>query len=995
MSGDLTSLPFAPGRASHLQRFHDLMRNRVHDILLVSSVYDSFILAEDGQLSELMLSEFLDLNLRHTPGLRRVSTGEEALARVQEDRQCNLVVTSLHVGDMNALELARRIKGLGFRVPVILLAYDNRELTEFVRRHDVSDIDRIFLWQGDVRILLAIVKYVEDRWNVAHDTGVMGVQSIIVIEDNVRFYSSFLPVIYTELVKQSQSLLHEGMNLSQKLLRMRARPKILLCSNYEEAWEYFTSYEEDVLGIISDIEFPRQGKLERHAGVDFARGVRGLRSDVPIMLQSSRPQNKKLAESVGADFLLKGSPVLLNQLLRFMTRNFSFGDFVFRLKDGTEVGRARDLRSLEKALISVPEESIAFHGAKNHFSNWLKARTEFALAHKLRPRKVSDYPSLEHLRRDLILAIREYRLERDRGIVADFDRELFDASTDLYRIGGGSLGGKARGLAFVNFLLNTYPIEERFEDVRVSVPPSVVLGTDVFDRFLAENDLLDFAIESKDDDEIRRRFHEAAFPEDIRADLAAYLDLIRYPVAVRSSSLLEDSPYQPFAGIYETYMLPNNEEDLVLRLERLIASVKQVYASTFSEHAKAYLEATPYRLEEEKMAVIIQKIVGTVRGNRLYPDFSGVVRSHNFYPTAPMKAGDGIAAVALGLGKTVVEGETCLRFCPRYPRHLVQFSSVDELLQNSQRAFYALKLDGEDEKVSPEMAVRRYGLEVAEEDGVLAYLGSTYSPENDAVYDGLSRSGPRLVSFAPLLKHDLFPLADLLAFLTEMGTWGTSADVEIEFAVNLSTPPGQPREFGFLQMRPQGMTDEVEEQDLEMVRAENVVCRSPSVLGNGRITDLHDAVVVDYENFDRAHSLEAAQEVAHFNALLTRAGRPYLLVGVGRWGSNDPWLGIPVSWDQIAGVRVIVESGFRDFRVTPSQGTHFFQNLTSCNVGYFTVNPEVGDGMIDWGWLEQQEVAGKGNYFRHLRFSDPLLVLMDGRRQEGVILKPGGGYPEE
>jgi CheY-like chemotaxis protein len=937
-----------------------------------------------------MLSEFIDLNLRHTPGLRRVSTGQEALNRVQEDRQCNLVVTSLHVGDMNALELARRIKGLGFQVPVILLAYDNRELTDFVRRHDVSDLDRIFLWQGDVRILLAIVKYVEDRWNVAHDTGVMGVQSIIVIEDSVRFYSSFLPVIYTELVKQSQSLLHEGMNLSQKLLRMRARPKILLCSNYEEAWDYFTSYEEDVLGIISDIEFPRGGELSPEAGVEFARRVRELRSDVPIMLQSSRPQNERLAEDVGADFLLKGSPVLLNQLLRFMTRNFSFGDFVFRLPDGREVGRARDLRGLEKALISVPEESIAFHGAKNHFSNWLKARTEFALAHKLRPRKVSDYPSLEYLRRDLILAIREYRLERDRGIVADFDRELFDASTDLYRIGGGSLGGKARGLAFVNFLLNTYPIEERFEDVRVSVPPSVVLGTDVFDRFLADNDLLDFAIGSSDEDEIRRRFHEASFPEDIRADLAAYLDLIRYPVAVRSSSLLEDSPYQPFAGIYETYMLPNNEEDLVLRLEQLIAAVKQVYASTFSGHAKAYLEATPYRLEEEKMAVIIQKIVGGVRGNRLYPDFSGVVRSHNFYPTGPMKAADGIAAVALGLGKTVVEGETCLRFCPRYPRHLVQFSSVEELLQNSQRAFYALDLGAEAEVVSPEMAVRRYDLDVAEKDGVLAFLGSTYSPENDAVYDGLSRSGPRLVSFAPLLKHDLFPLADLLGFLTEMGTWGTSSDVEIEFAVNLSTPPGEPKEFGFLQMRPQGMTDEVEEQDLEEVQAERIICRSPNVLGNGRISDLRDAVVVDYENFDRAHSQEAAQEVAHFNAMLSRAGRSYLLVGVGRWGSNDPWLGIPVSWDQISGVRVIVESGFRDFRVTPSQGTHFFQNLTSCNVGYFTVNPEVGDGAIDWEWLGSQKVAEEGTYFRHLRFEEPLVVLMNGKRQEGLILKPGG-----
>jgi hypothetical protein len=709
------------------------------------------------------------------------------------------------------------------------------------------------------------------------------------------------------------------------------------------------------------------------------------------MLQSSLPRNESLARSVGADFLLKGSPMLLNQLLHFMTRNFSFGDFVFRLSDGTEVGRASDLRGLEKQLRTVPAESLAYHGEQNHFSNWLKARTEFALAHKLRPRKVEDYPTLEHLRKDLILAIREYRLERDRGVVADFDRDLFDASTNLYRIGGGSLGGKARGLAFVNFLLNTYPVEERFEGVEVAVPPSVVLGTDVFDRFLDENDLRDFAIKVRDDAEIHRRFQEARFPERIRGDLAAYLGLIRYPLAVRSSSLLEDSPYQPLAGVYETYMLRNNEADTQSRLERLIAAVKRVYASTFSERAKAYMESTRYRLEEEKMAVIIQKIVGGVHGSRVYPDFSGVVRSHNFYPTGPMTAADGIAAVALGLGKTVVEGETCLRFCPLYPKHLVQFSSVSDLLENSQRAFYALQLDDDNRSRVPagsEMTVHRFGLEVAERDGVLASVGSTYSPENDAVYDGLSRPGPRLVSFAPVLKHGLFPLAELLTFLVEMGSWGTSSDVEIEFAVNLSAAPGAPKEFGFLQMRPQAMADDVEDLEISELPEARILCQSPSVLGNGRLNDLQDIVVVNYSRFDRSRSQEAAREVAHFNAKLSHQGIPYGLLGVGRWGSTDPWLGIPVTWEQIAGVRVIVESGFRDFRVTPSQGTHFFQNLTSCNVGYFTVNPEIGDGAVDWDWLEVQQAEEEGKFFRHLHFDQPMVVLMNGKTQEGVILKP-------
>ena len=984
-----TEPPFlTPARVSRLQHFQDLMPFRVHNLLLVSSLYDSFILAEDGQVSELILRDFLDLNLHHTPGLTRVSTGEEALARVRESgHPYDLIVSSLHVGDMYAQEMARRVKAEGLDIPVVLLAYNNRELTEFTRHRDISDIERVFLWSGDERILLAIVKYIEDKRNVAHDCEAIGVQSIIVVEDNVRFYSSFLPVIYTELVKQSQSVLAEGMNLSQKLLRMRARPKILLCDKFEEAWDYFNTYQDDILGIISDIEFPHGGKLAPEAGVELARRVGEVRPDIPIMLQSSRPQNRALAESVGADFLLKGSPVLLNDLLRFMTQRFAFGDFVFRLADGQEMDRAQDLRTLEKKLQTVPAESVAFHGERNDFSNWLKARTEFALADKLRPRQVDEFPSLEAARRHIIASIREYRQERDHGVVADFDRELFDASTDLYRVGGGSLGGKARGLAFANFLLNTYPTTDRFPKIRVAVPPAVVLASDVFDRFLDENKLRDFAIETRDDEKIQRRFQKARFPRDIEADLAAYLKIIQYPLAVRSSSLLEDSPYYPFAGIYETYMIPNNEARPSDRLQRLIGAVKQVFASTFSEHAKAYLEATPYRLEEEKMGVIIQKIVGGAHENRFYPDFSGVVRSHNFYPAEPMRAEDGVAAVALGLGKTVVEGGQCLRFCPRYPKHVMQFSSVDDLIKNSQRSYFALLLDKTDRE-RPELAVRSFGLETSEEDGVLDALGSTFSPENFAVHDGIARPGTRLVSFAPILKHEVFPLADLLSFLTKLGTWGTSSDVEIEFAVNLSAPAGEPSEFGFLQIRPQTLAEAVEAPDIEKAPVDRILCKSGNVLGNGRITDLHDLIVVDHERFDRARSQEAAQEMGRLNARLLHEGVPYLLVGVGRWGSNDPWLGIPVSWDQIAGARVIVESGFRDLRVTPSQGTHFFHNLTSCNVGYFTVNPEDGEGQLDWEWLARQPAEEEGTFFRHLRLPEPVVVLMDGKKQEGVILKP-------
>jgi CheY-like chemotaxis protein len=989
--GERKSGTTGPALWARAQGFQHLMRRRVEEILLVSSLYDSFILAEDGQLNELILSEFLELNLRHTPGLTRVSSGAQAVALARSEPRYNLIITSMHLGDMNALTLARKIREAGLDVPVVLLAYDSRELSAFVKRNDISDIDRVFLWQGDARVLLAIVKYVEDRMNVAHDSGVMGVQVILVVEDNVRFYSSFLPVIYTEIMNHSHSLVPEGINVSHKLMRIQARPKILLCSTFEEAWVCFEAYRENVLGILSDVEFPRNGRLDREAGTELARKVRALQPDIPIMLQSSHGENAFLARQAGASFLLKGSPTFLQQLRRFMVENFSFGDFAFRLPDGTEVDRAHDLKELEEKLRTVPAESLAYHGERNHFSNWLKARTEFSLAHRLRPRKVSDFATLEELRADLIRSIQEYRHEMKQGIVADFDRESFDPESGFSRIGGGSLGGKARGLAFVNLLLAEHGARDRFPGVRISVPPSVVLATDAFDRFLEENGLGDFALNAADDGEVLRRFLEAKFPAAFRETLGAYLKRVAYPLAVRSSSLLEDSQYQPFAGIYETYMLPNNHGDPEVRLAQLVDAIKRVYASTFSVRAKSYLGTTPYRLEEEKMAVILQKVVGAVHGDRFYPDFAGVARSYNFYPTSPMTTEDGIAAVALGLGESVVDGEACIRFCPRYPRHLVQFSSVRDVLQNSQREFFALTLrDAGLEEEHPAFELRRLGLDAAEEDGTLSLVGSTYSQENDAIYDGISRPGVRLVNFAPILKHNLFPLAEIIDLMLEIGKDGTSTPVEIEFAVCLERPAGEPREFGFLQLRPLALSREMAELQIGGEDQERVLCASPSVLGHGRIEDIRDLVVVDYHRFDRGRSRDVAREVARMNTSLAAAGLPYLLLGVGRWGSADPFLGIPVTWDQISSARVIVEAGFKDFKVTPSQGTHFFQNITSSRVGYFTVNPDANEGFVDWSWLAAQPAAEEMEFVRHLRFRVPVTIKMNGKKNEGVILKPAG-----
>jgi CheY-like chemotaxis protein len=975
-------------RAGRRIRFQDLMAHRVHHIVLVSSLYEAFILAEDGRLNDAIASQYQALNLSWNPDLTRVSTGSEALALTADPRRIDLIITSLQVGDMDALELARKVRRAGRDVPVILLAFNNRELTDFRAGRDLSELERVFLWQGDVRILLAMAKSVEDRMNVAFDTGVAGVPAIIVVEDNVRFYSSFLPVIYTELVDHVQGLLAEGLNLSQKMLRNRARPKVLLCDHYEQAWDYFSAYQEHVLGVISDIEFPKDGRLHRGAGVELASRMREVRVDLPIMLQSSFPQNEELARSVGASFLLKGSPVLLGQLRSFMLQNFGFGPFVFHTGTGEEIDRAHDLKSLALKLRTVPAECLAYHGERNHFSNWLKARGEFALAHELRPRKVADYPTLEDLRRDLIQAIDEYRASRDRVVVADFVRGDLDHASRISRIGGGSLGGKARGLAFVNRLLNASRITERFPDVDIAVPPAVVLGTDIFDQFLGREGLRDLAIGSTSDAEIDARFLAAPFPDETVRDLEAFLLGCGRPLAVRSSGLLEDSPHQPFAGVYQTFMLPNNDPDPRTRLSQLLTAVKRVYASTFSQQAKGFLNMTPFRLEEEKMGVIIQEIVGLQHGRRFYPDFSGIARSYNFYPTPPIRAEDGVVAVGLGLGEAVAGGDTCLRFCPRYPRHLVTFSSVEDALKNSQREFYALDLEAGAGASAEQTNLRRYGLQAAEEDGTLAPVASTYSPDNDAITDGISRPGVRVVSFAPVLKHQVFPLAALIDELLKIGSEGTSSPVEIEFAVNLSVPRGDPPQFGFLQMRPLALSHEREELEIGHVLASRLICRSASVLGNGRITDLRDVVVVDRQRFDRLRSREVALEVARFNAELQAQSRAYLLVGVGRWGSADPHLGIPVTWNQIAGARVIVEAGFKDYKVEPSQGTHFFQNITSCNVGYFTVNPEAGDGFVDWDWLAAQPVRARTEFVSHVRFDRPIEVTMAGKTGEGVILKP-------
>ncbi|MCU0364343.1 MAG: DUF5752 family protein [Ignavibacteriaceae bacterium] len=977
---------------ARLKKFQKLMRFKIQEILLVSSIYDYYLFEEDGRLYELIRSEYQNLNLSQAPEITHVTTGEEAIELLKGEHNFDLIITTLHIEDTHVVKFANQVKDMGIELPIILLAYDNKERKELTTHYDTSVFERIFIWNGDYHLLIGIIKYIEDKMNVVEDTQNIGVQVIILVEDNVKFYSSYLPLVYTEIFNQSQRLIQEGINITHKFLRMRARPKILLCTTYEEAWRYFEMYEENVLGIITDNNFRHYGVRDLEAGLKFASAVKERHKDIPILIQTSDKDLEEKVKKIGASFLFKNSPRLLHDLREFMLDHFGFGDFIFELRDGTAVGRAANLRELADQITKIPEESLLHHAEGNHFSRWLKARTEFYLAHQLRPRKVTDFKSPEHLRKDLINSIHSYLEERAKGVISDFRKENFDPKNSFARIGGGSLGGKARGLGFINTLIANYNIKYIFKGVEISVPSAVVIGTEVFDLFMNENNLESFAFNETNDIKITQKFIEAFhFPKEIKQKLYDFLEIIKEPLAVRSSSLLEDAQFQPFAGVYQTYMLPNSNPDINVRLDELLQTIKAVYASTYHQKAKDYMKATAYRLEEEKMAVIVQKLVGSDHKGKFYPDFAGVGKSFNFYPVPPQKSDDGIALVALGLGKTVVEGGNTVRFCPRFPKHLLQFFSTKETLMHAQQDFFALDLNGKLDhhpESTKDPLVKRYDLLESEADGTLYTVGSTYSPEDEAVYDGISREGIRVVTFSPILKHKMFPLPEILNMLLGLGTWGMGSPVEIEFAVNLSVPSDKPKEFAMLQMRPLVISRELDELKVDFTPAE-LICQSSQVLGNGASDGIYDLVIVDNNKFDRGKSKAVALEIAKLNSKLLNEKKPYVLIGIGRWGSLDPWLGIPVTWDQISGAAAIVESGFKDFEVEPSQGSHFFQNITSFRVGYFTVDAAHQIGFIDWDWLLAQPAIQELEFARHLQFKNPLSVRINGHKNIGIIMKPG------
>jgi CheY-like chemotaxis protein len=974
------------------EEFSALMKYRIIEILLVASHYDSFILEEDGQLTELVIEEYrnLDLNLRFAPRFTRASEASEAL-RLIEERDFDMVITTPRLPDMEIGKLVPLIKKDHPKLPVGLIAAHAWELPWLEDLRTGGELDWTFLWQGNVQSLLAMIKQVEDRRNAEHDILVGGVQGIILVEDEPRFYSIYLPHFYTEITSQTGRLMSEGINLSHRLLRIRARPKILLAQDFEEAWELYERYEGKILGIITDVSFPRDGELDYEAGIDLVRKVRERDEDLPILVQSMEQEHSEKAIEVGAQFMSKKSPHLLEDLREYIVDNFGFGDFVFKLPDGSEIVRAVDVREMLKCLAEVPDESLVFHASRNHFSAWLKARTEFELASSLRPRKVTEFDTPSDLRSYLITTITGYLREIQQHVITDFKGELFNDFSAFSKIGSGSLGGKGRGLAFMHKILARDVLDT--DDVEVAIPQTVALASDVFEEFLEDNRLRGFVTRANEmtDQEVLDYFRRGRFRHQLRSDLGAYLERVCEPVAVRSSSILEDSVYQPFAGVYATIMLPNNHPSLDVRLAQLLEAIKVVYASTLFQNARDYLETTPFRIEEELMAVLIQRLVGSRHGDRFYPTFSGVASSYNFYPFGDMRPEDGVAQVALGLGKTVVEGFEALRFCPRQPQILPQFSAVKDILRNAQRRFYALDMSRNDIIPGVRIDANLLHEEIIEavRDGAAASIASTYDRANDRIVSGLEEGGSPIISFAPMLQGRIMPLPDTLARLLDVCQTGLASPAEMEFAADIEPGLGRRQALNVLQLRPMVFEETDVEIEFDESMVPRAVVRSEVALGHGRRETISDLVVVDPRRMDRSQTTEAAASIERINRGLRREGRQSILIGPGRWGSRDSWLGIPVTWPQISTARAIVETDFADLQVEPSLGSHFFHNLTCYGVAFFAVHKQDGGGVINWEWLDRQEAKNEAldGVVRHLRLEQPAQVLVDGSTSRGVILE--------
>ncbi len=976
-------------KSKHLE-LQDLMLYRVHEILLVASPYDAFILEEDGRLTEQILNEYIAMNFYQSPRLWRVETGKSALDLMTK-RYFDVIIVMLRLADMDSIQLCSKIKDLYPDKPIILLIFDGYEIEEIPIDTLYKNIDKVFVWTGNPNVFPAMMKYIEDKNNSKRDILRGGVRTIIFIEDNPSYYSMILPLLYKEIMFHTQKLVDKSLDATSRLIHLRGRTKVLLARTFEEAQNYFNLYQDNIIGIISDVRFPKNGKINNTAGIQFTNFVRQNEPYIPVVIQSSNLESAQKAKAVNADFLYKHSQTLLKDLRKFMLGNFGFGDFIFRDLNGEELANASDIPTLHSILHTLPQESLLFHSKLNHFSNWLANRGEFTLASILRLVSIEDFSDTEELRQFLIKSVETVlNVHEDKHII-NFSIDRLKHNIPFLRIGKGSLGGKARGLLFMNRIIADSKINDKFPDVKIRIPKAVVIGTKEFDKFINNNDLLESALNLKTNAEITNLFLSKSLSSELVKTLDTFLKHIKYPVAVRSSSVLEDSQYQPLAGLYSTFMLPNSSNNRKQRLNQLCEAIIRIYASTYFAAPKALVENSSYLIEEEKMGIIIMEMVGQKFGNRYYPTLSGVARNINYYPISYMEREEGVATVALGLGKGVMEGEKSLRFSPKFPNILPQYYSVNETIKSSQNNYYALDITPNQDLLSRGETdnLIKCNLDKAEKDGQLFWVGSVVSADDNIIRDSLHYSGTRVITFAQILKWKQFPLTDILIELLEIGRTALGNPVEIEFSVNLNRTNNKV-EFCLLQIRPMLLSGTHQFYQQLNYNDDDLLCKSTITLGNGTINNIRDIIYVDIEKFNIAKTKIIAEEVETINKKLGR-NNPYLLIGPGRWGTADEWLGIPVDWNQISNTAAIVEIGMEKLPIDPSFGTHFFQNIAGMRIGYFTIDHKRKQDRINHKNITNLPVREKMKYTTWIRVKKPLVININGNTGEGIIAK----YPQE
>ena len=974
-------------RSSQYKVFHELMQKKVRHILLVSTSYEAWILEEDGRLSEQITNEYRGLNLSHPPRLHWVSSVTSALEQI-EKKQYDLVIIICRTINAGVYETGSRIKIKDQDMPVVVLSHQESLPEDHTRFHaEFSHIDQIFFWSGDAGILLAIIKCIEDRMNVDNDTSCAGIRVIIFVEDSPFYRSSILPVLYKELVAETQAVIDDGLNEEHRILYMRARPKILLAGCYEQAKGLYEQFKPYVLGVISDVRFPSNGGIDAEAGLKLLRYIKEDRFDIPLLLASSEPHNARPASQIPAVFIDKNSRALREKIAAFLMGHLGFGSFIFKLPNGQKIGKATDLYTLEQHLRTIPDESFVYHCRRNDFSRWLFSLAEVELASQLRPLRNTDFESVDTHRQHLIGLIQHQRKNRLKGVIVDFDPDRFDPDTKFLKIGKGSLGGKARGQAFISSLLHRSPeLVGEFDTVDIFVPQTLVITTEGFDTFIRMNRLENFVLEDTADDIIAERFTAADFPAPLRAQLAAYLRTMDYPLAVRSSSLLEDAQFKPYAGLYSTYFLSNDHEDLDCRVNQLVDTIKMVYASTYFRAPKAFSASVGNRMENEKMAVIIQQVVGRRYEDSFYPAVSGVAQSTNYYPFSKMEPEDGIVSMAMGLGKAVMEGERNLRCCPRFPQILPDRSTVEDILENAQQEFYALRMNDPECRIGMNEAVtlEKKELYEARHHDVLPLLAGTYFPQDNRIRDISSRSGFPVLTFTSLLRQRTFPFLDIITRLldTEKNEFG--CPVEMEFALDLPADPAAKAGFAVVQVRPMSAKEATADINITDEERNRAFCLSHMALGNTADDGIGDVVYVRPDTFDPAKTREIAEEISRINASLKAAGRKYILIGPGRWGSSDHWLGIPVNWESISQVGTIVETTHPLMKADPSQGSHFFHNIIALGINYLTLTDQPSDRM-DYHPLNNLERIQATPHLIHARSSSGLAIKVNGRKGIGVI----------